>query len=414
MAQGFAGLSILSNDVGFKDSANLDAFSRLRVSNPATLFDAQQTYNLNPLLFESITSGSGASVAHDATNGAALFTFSSTPTTGKAYQQSYEYIRYQPSKSQLAFVTFNFIESVTDVLKFAGYSDGSNGFEFQNDGTNNQFKIYSTSSNGDQTVTQSNWNLDKLDGTGSSGITLDITKTQILIIDFQALYAGRVRMGFDINGVIIYCHEFLHANIVSTPYIYTANLPVRCGMTCTATVSTTMRFICCAVVSEGGMDETIGYEFAQEGTATAASGARTHVLSIRPKLLFNGLTNRTKMAFIEVNALVTGNNPIYWELVLGQAISGTTTFNDVNSTYSGMEYNTAGTISGSPAIVVDSGYVAASNQSKGAEGRVLTSRYPITLDAAGAVRALGTISIIATGIGASSAMRVAGKFKEIR
>lgn len=79
--------------------------------------------------------------------------------------QTYTYFRYQPGKSQQIFVTFNFVEAKANALKFAGYSDGVNGIEFQNDGTNNKVVIYSSTTNGNQSVTQANWNIDKLDGT---------------------------------------------------------------------------------------------------------------------------------------------------------------------------------------------------------------------------------------------------------
>ena len=232
-------MNYLGNNIIFGDSASIDAFSRLRISNPLTLFSSQFTYNLNPLLLEQITNGTGASITHDTTNRCALMTFANTPTGGKSYMQSYEYLPYQPSKSQCALISFNFKEGVSNVLKFAGLSDGTNGIEFQLNGTTKQFVVYSASSSGNETVTQSSWNVDKLDGTGVSGITLDITKTQILVLDFQALYVGRIRIGFDINGMIVYAHEFNHANLIAYPYIQTANLPVRCGMTSTATVSTT-------------------------------------------------------------------------------------------------------------------------------------------------------------------------------
>lgn len=45
------------------DSASTDAFSRWRTSNPVTLFDAQQTYDLAPLVYEQITAESGATIA---------------------------------------------------------------------------------------------------------------------------------------------------------------------------------------------------------------------------------------------------------------------------------------------------------------------------------------------------------------
>jgi hypothetical protein len=409
-------VDVNKSEISFKDGANLDSFSRLRISNPLTLFNAQMTYDLVPLLYEQITNGSGATISHDTTNRCALMTFSSTPTGGKSYMQSFEYLPYQPGKSQLVFVTFNMISGVSNVTKFAGLSDGTNGFEFQVINNTNQFTIYSASGNGNETVTQANWNIDKLDGTGPSGIVLDISKTQILVIDFQALYVGRVRMGFDIGGTVIYCHEFLHSNLSSYPYIQTANLPVRCGMTSTATVTTTMNFICCSVISEGGVEDVdkFGYSFSQGGSVTASSGARTHLLSLRPRATFNSFTNRTRVAYIDVEIFVTGTRAVYWELCIGQAISGTTTYNDVNTTYSSVEYNTAGTISGSPTVVIDAGWVAASGSTNGLVNTTVASRYPITLNAAGAARSLGTLTLLVTGIGGTSDCSGSIKFKEIR
>lgn len=407
-------MSYFSN-VGIKDGANLDAFSRVRVSLNKSLLDSQFTYDLQPLLFEQIVAESGSSIAHDTTNRMARMTFSSTPTGGKAYMQSFEHFRYTAGKSRLVFITFNMNSGVADVLKFAGYSDGTEGIEFQLNGTTKQFVVYSTTSNGNQTVTQGNWNIDNLDGTGPSGITLDVSKTHILVIDLQALYVGRVRIGFDIDGMIIYAHEFTHANLIATPYIKTANLPVRCGMTCTGTVSTTMNFICGTVVTEEGIGSSEGFEFSQNsGEVTAASGARTHALSIQSKLTFNSITNRVKFIFDSLNVVVTGSSPVLWELCLGDIITGTTTFNDVNGTYSAFQFNTAGTTSGSPAIVVARGYVSASNQVKGEASRDLDLRYPICLDAAGAVRNMGRLTVLVTGIGGASVCRVSMNWFEVR
>lgn len=409
-------MNYLGNNISFGDSPSLDAFGRLRISNPLTLFASQFTYNLNPLLFEQITNGTGATITHDTTNRCALMTFSSTPTGGKSYMQSFEYIPYQPSKSQTVFVTFNFKEGVSNVLKFAGLSDGVNGFEFQLNGTTKQFKIYSGTSLGDETVTQSNWNIDKLDGTTASGINLDITKTQILVFDFQALYVGRVRMGFDIDGQIVYAHEFKHSNLALYPYIQTANLPVRCGMTCTGTVSTTMNFVCCAVVSEGGAEDvnSFGYSFQQESGAINIGTTPTHILSLRPRTTFNSITNRIRVAYIDVEIFNNGNQPVIWQLLVGQAITGTTTFNNVNTTYSSVEYNILGTISGAPSIVIDGGYAPSSGSTKTAVNNSISSRYPITLDAAGAHRSLGTLTLVATSISGTQSCYGAVKFREIR
>jgi hypothetical protein len=416
MAQGYSGYNIIDPDVAIRDSANLDAFSRLRVSNPLILHNSQFTYDLAPIIMEQITNGTGATITHDSTNRCGLMTFVSTPTGGKSYMQSYEYLPYQPGRSQLIFVTFNMIAAVANTLKFAGYSDGVNGIEFQLNGTTKQFVVYSGSSAGNETVTQSSWNLDKLDGTGASGMTLDITTTQILVIDIQALYVGRVRIGFDMGGEILYCHEFLHANLFIAPYIQSANLPVRCGMTCTATVSTTMNFICSAVISEGGSEDinVFGYTFQQDSGVVSVGTGGAHILSLRPKTTFNSITNRTRVAYIDVEIYNAGNQPVQWQLCIGQALTGTTTYNNVNATYSSSEYNILGTLSGSPTIVIDGGFVASSGGAKGVTNTAIVSRYPITLDAAGLQRSLGTLTLKATSLSGTQTVYASIKFREIR
>lgn len=399
------------------DGSNADAFSRVRISAPESIFDAQYTYSLAPLLYEPITSGSGASVTHDATNRQALMTFASTPTGGKAIQQTFEHFRYQPGKSMLAYITFIMGATVANCTKFAGYSDGTEGIEFQLTGSGPQFAILTAGTHGNEIVAQANWNLDKMDGTGSSGVNLRWDRGQILILDFQALYLGRVRIGFDINGKIIYAHEFNHANDPASagayPYFKTANLPIRVGMTCSGTVTTTMYHTCASLISEGGQQETVGYRFSASAALTAGNGADTHAISLRPKTTFNSIVNRSKIVFEDVDILVTGNSPVFWKLVLGQALTSASA-SDANTAYSGVEVLTGGTLSGTAGIVIDSGYVAASNQAKGEQSSSVPMRYPITLDAAGNQRLMGTVTLLVQGLGAASACNVSVCWKEIR
>jgi hypothetical protein len=412
--QGYSNYNIVDNNISIKDGANLDAFSRLRVSNPLILHNAQFTYDLAPIVFEQIATGTGSTITHDTTNRCASMSFSSTPIGGECFMQTYEYLPYQPGRSQLIFVTFNMEGFAADTLKFAGYSDGKNGIEFQITDIDPQFTIYSDSGLGDETVIQKFWNLDQLDGTGPSGLTLDITQVQILVIDIQALYVGRVRVGFDIGGSIIYAHEFDHANKTLYPYIQTANLPVRCGMFCIGTSTTTMNFICSAVISEGGSEDinVFGYTFETNHSVSATTGG-VQIMTLRPKTLFNGFTNRMRVAYIDVEIYNAGNQPVRWDLCVGQAITGGT-WADVNTSYSGTEVNTGATLSGSPAIVIDSGWVASTGSSKGLVNTAVISRYPMTLDAAGANRTLGSLTLKITSLSGTQTVYGGVKFREIR
>ena len=107
-------------EIVFADSANMDAFSRLKVATPTALFSWQFTYDLQPLVYEQITAESWATVTHNSTNRNALMTFSSTPTGWKAYLQTYQYFRYEPGKSQELTITFNMNWWVANTLLVTG------------------------------------------------------------------------------------------------------------------------------------------------------------------------------------------------------------------------------------------------------------------------------------------------------
>lgn len=410
-------MTYLRKIISSTNGDELDAFSNNRVAPPSFVADGQLTYDLQPLLYEQITAGDGT-VTHDATNRCARLRINTATASGEnAIMQSFQHYRYQAGRAQEVFITFcfNADTGVAGVRRFAEYGEGSNGIGFQLTSAGKALFINSDTASGDQLVLQGDWNLDTLDGSGPSGITLDTSKTQILVMDIQALYVGRVRCGFDIDGVIYWVHEFRNANVHAVPYIQSANLPIRVGIESTAATETDddMLFICSCVLSRGGQDRVAGYNFSVAGTVTAVSGARTHLLSVRPKTVFNGITNRVEFVLEDIEVIATGSSPIYWELVLGQALT-TPTYADANAVYSAFEYAEAETLSGNPAIVIASGFVAASVQSKSSTDRSINNRYPLTLDAAGAVRDLGTLTLLVTGIGGASACRGQMHWRELR
>ena len=393
----------------------LDAFSNLRTADPSFVADGQLTYDLQPIIYEPLISANGA-ITHDATNRCATLTLTDAGDGEETAMQSYQHYRYQSGRGQEIFLTFAAHLLTANAEAFVRYGDADNAIEFATDGTlaGSKFTIRSNTASGDRTVLSAAWNRDALNGVGPSRHTLYPTKTQIVIIDIQALYVGRCRCGFDIDGQIVWVHEFYNANVIAVPYIQTANLPVSAGIRATAAAASgSMRFICSCVLSRGGQASIAGFDFSVAGSVTAASGARTHLLSVRPKTTFNSITNRVEFVLEDVDILVTGNSPVYWELVLGQALTGPT-YADVNATYSACEYVAAGTLSGNPGVVFASGFCPASAQSKGNTRAEVTNRYPITLNAAGASRDFGTIALLVTGTGGTSACRGVIKWRELR
>jgi hypothetical protein len=79
-----------------------------------------------------------------------------------------------------------------------------------------------------QRVPQSQWNIDKCDGTGPSGYNLDLTKMQMIYIDYSWYGAGAIRYGFkNQRGEVIYAHRMPNANLRTEAYMRSGNLPAR-------------------------------------------------------------------------------------------------------------------------------------------------------------------------------------------
>jgi hypothetical protein len=379
------------------------------------LFAAQCQYDAEPFLFESGASGTGTAGAHNAdTRMVALVT---TAGTGASWIQSYEYIPYQPGKSVLALITGLLGAGAAAAVVDVGLFDADNGFFLRQNGTNGLQLVRRSKTSGtavNEVVDQADWNVDKLNGTGASGITLDPTKVFILAIDAQFLGMGRVRVYFDIGGQLVLAHQFLHANVIAVPYMQTLSLPIQM-LVSTTSAAKTAYFKCASVSSEGGYSSDIGYTFSTpEMTVTAGSGTATHLTSLRPRSTFNSLTNRSRLSCSGVDIVVTGSNPILWELCLGSTFSAGPTFANVNTNYSGAEYASGvGTLT-TVGLPIASGYIQATNQSKGTISHTVSQRYPLTLDRSGAVRANGTLSLIVTGIGGTSATRATLTYTEVR
>lgn len=235
--------------------ATADAFGRLRVSEPFTLFDSQNQYH-DTEQFASATTGAG-NVAYNANSSTFLLSVSSNGDSVK--RETTKTFVYQPGKSLLILDTFCGTTPTPGLTQRVGYFDTNNGvfFEVAGGTLNMVIRSYSGGSIVEDRIPQSAWNGDTLTGLGGvtnpSGIELDVALTQIWFADIEWLGVGSVRTGFVINGQYIICHTFQHANIPgnTTTYMGTAVLPVRYEISSTGPAGT-LRQICSTVISEGG------------------------------------------------------------------------------------------------------------------------------------------------------------------
>ena len=258
---------------------NLDAFGRLRVSNPVTLFDSQNRY-IDGDQFSNITA-TGGNVVYVANESS--FNLNVSAASGSSViRQSKTVQAYQPGKSLLIMNTFAMATLKANCRQRVGYFTVDNGIYFEAVGTTLNLVIRSsvTGSVVEERIPQSSWNGNTLLAGNPSGIVLDPTLTQIFWCDVEWLGVGNVRTGFVINGVFIVCHTFQHANQPgnTTVYMTTATLNPRYEITNTGATSgaSTMKQICSTVISEGGYTPStkIGY-VTNNTTVTRVASANT-------------------------------------------------------------------------------------------------------------------------------------------
>ena len=233
---------------------NLDAFGRLRVSNPLTIFDSKNIMSKNSLFDESTVNG--GTVTYTANK--STVNLNVTEASGsKTIRQSKKVMSYQPGKSLLTLATFVMNTPLANLKQSVGLFDANNGIFFLVDGTTYKIvrRTYTSGAAVDTEISQSNWNGDKLNGTGASGFTLYPDKSNILFIDIEWLGVGAVRVGFVINGQFITAHTFNNANDLITVYMQSPNLPIRYEIERSGTLTAgtyTLQQICSSCISEGG------------------------------------------------------------------------------------------------------------------------------------------------------------------
>jgi len=292
--------------------ANFDAFGRLRVSNPQTIFEGKTVYDAQPLYFAE--QQTGGALAGSWSSADACVTLS-VAANQSSIRQSRRYFNYQPGKSQSILQTFNLNGITANTTKRAGYFDATNGIFLELSGGVASFHRRSGSATASASENQSSWNLDPMDGTGPSGVNLAWNKTQILVIDFEWLGVGSIRCGFVVNGQTIYAHRFDNANIQSHVYMSTPNLPIRWEIVGGAGLvgSATLDCICAAVSSEGGVQSAgTQYSYVMPAlTSNVAGGATRTLFSIR----HTGAYPRVTIVPINISPCSDSNGVNSWELV---------------------------------------------------------------------------------------------------
>lgn len=344
-----------------------DAFARLRVSNPLTLFDSSHRYRDNNLWSTTIA-GAGSTYTFNQNQGLVELTVG-VGSTCQIIRETTKVFAYQPGKSLLIKNTGIMNAPKPNLRQRIGYFGQDNGIYFELNGSNVNIVERSivTGIVSETRVPQSSWNVDNLTGVGvsnPSGITLDITKAEIFWTDIEWLGEGTVRAGFMIDGKYIHAHSFHHANKIESTYITTGSLPLRYEITNTGitTSSSTLKQVCSTVISEGGyelrgLQQSVGTAITSP-VNLATLGVLYPIVTIRLKTNPNRLDAIVILTALSIMG-ITNNSNYNWKVIASGITTGGVWVDA--GLDSAVEYKIdGGSITGGR--VLASGYFSASNQ----------------------------------------------------
>lgn len=344
--------------VSFPQGApSFDAFGKLLVAQQTTMAEYLNQYEMNTETMSNFLTGT-ASITHDPLSSGLVFSIG-TGATDKAERISHQYHPYQLGKSRLIEITCASGDTgKANVKRHWGYADARDGLLFSLVGTTLNVQLRSSVSGTvvKTYIPQSEWNADRLDGTGStfnrSKVLLNVSKGNIYWIDFQWLGVGKVRFGIvGPDGNRIVCHTIENANVNNRTYMRTGSLPVYAELeNYDGTSASSSEFrLWCMVVKTGGEFSPTRYFYGVPPVEKTVTSATTEVplVSFRAKQTLNSLDNRTSSFLNFLNAISVGGAAqiriIHAPVLTGSTFAG--------SSEGGIEYDTASTaVSGGHAV----------------------------------------------------------------
>jgi hypothetical protein len=323
---------IFNNAIKYSDSSNLDAFGRLRVSNVTSLLEVTHMYDKQPYLIDEVTGGTAVSY-FDSDNSQVVM--SGTGEDSYVIRQTFTSATYQPGKSQIFEMSFSNFQLQSEVIKRVGYFDTASGDTYstnidgiflESNGITNEisFQIWKSGSLTYSSDT-TNWNSDVVDPT-----TIDWTKTQLILCDFQWLGVGRVRFGMVFNGQTVVFDNLSGTDNLTNVYMTNSNHPIRYELR-TSGGTGSLNMICAQVSMEGSLNQLvtpIGITGPISPVTFTAVGTKYPFIGVKMNSGYENISLLTE----QINILNTSNDNYYCTLEIDPTISGNYAFTATSQT----------------------------------------------------------------------------------
>lgn len=317
---------IYNNSVKYSDSPNLDAFGRLRVSQITSLLEVTHVYDKRPEIVDEVTGGTVISSA-DTIN--AKVVMSGTGANSYVIRQTFQSAVYQPGKSQIMEASFSNFQLQSNVVKRVGtfttstastYNANMDGFFLESNGITNKisFQVWKSGTL-TYSADTSDW-----DSSEVNPSTIDWTKTNLMLVDYQWLGVGRIRFGMVLSGLTYYFYENYAVNNLSNVYMSSASKPIRYELK-TSGGTGMFDMICSQVSMEGSLNElinTLGVIGPTSGTTFSTVNTKYAFLGIKMNTGYENISPLLR----QIDIINTSNDDYFCTVEIAPTISGSYSF----------------------------------------------------------------------------------------
>ena len=342
-----SGINFGNLDVAIQEP--LTAFGELKVAESTPTVQLSFVYGIPTDLIVKEIVGSGTitgTTTTTPTDSLALISTGSPTADSKAILYSKRYVKYRTGTGCNFRGTAIFDNPVANNEQLIGVGDDKNGLFFGYNGTD--FGILRLSGGTKNWTNQTNWNIDKMDGTGQSGITLNQQKGNVYQISYQWLGFGNI--GFFIenpnNGKLTLVHQIQYPNQFDSPTILQPSLPIRVSSVNSNgnNKNITIKTASLAGFAEGN-EGFLGKLFSALGsTATNTNPQNINVLTIKVNEQLNSINAYIPVILFNASfdTEANENKTVIISLILNGTFSSAPTYTPVDATQSVVSYSDTG------------------------------------------------------------------------
>jgi hypothetical protein len=299
--------------------------NRLKVAPYQTVFFNTFQYGKETDVWDERVVGVGTAT-HNVNASNVILQVGSTAGS-RVIRQTKQVMRYIPGRSATLAFAIRLEQPQVGIRRRFGLFDEYNGTFFEDDGGTYSYVIRSTTTGitTETRVTRENWNGEKFDGNGWTGVTADPTKQQMISINYEWYGAGLVQFNWLMKNETIHSHTFDNSNTNNTVWCGTPFLPIRVEIeNVTGVAGTHYLYQGSNSLIQEGEPEKLGTLLSINNpiTGTTMASANTFYPIISLRLKSNNLTG--VMLLRSLQAATNDNTNVYWRLVENATLTGGT------------------------------------------------------------------------------------------